>query len=55
MFESIYCSYPFSEDWEKQMCKKVLTDAREWGEKQRENNNRINLHNRIAMMQRYNK
>ena len=55
MFESIYSSYPFCEDWEKDMCKKVLNAAHEWGEKQRENNNRINLRNRIAMMQRYNK
>lgn len=31
---SIYSTYPFCEDWEKEMCKKVLNSAREWGEKQ---------------------
>lgn len=36
MFQSIYNSYPFCEDWEKEMCKKVLNAAHEWGEKQRE-------------------
>lgn len=54
MFESIYCSYPFCKDWEKEMCKKVLTDAREWGEKIDKQEMKKKLGEKIKMFKFYN-
>ena len=51
MFQSIYSSYPFTEEWEKRHCRRVITEAMQWRYKLKAKSNRqknINIKSSIT-------
>lgn len=54
MIESIYKSYPFCENWEKEHCKSVIEEAYQWGEQLKKKNIKQKINTRINMMRFYN-
>lgn len=54
MIESIYKSYPFCENWEKEHCKSVIEEAYQWGEQLKKKNIKQKINTRINIMRFYN-
>ncbi len=55
MFQSIYNSYPFTEDWEKRHCRRVIAEAMQWGEKLTVHNTKQKIFARQTLLKQYNK
>lgn len=54
MFQSIYSSYPFTEEWEKRHCRRVITEAMQWGDTLTAQNTKQKIKSHITMMNFYN-